>query len=245
LRLWAIRDGEGAASVAEAHAQGLHFSVNHPTSGDPWEHSFDVDFDSMEVWNAVFVLPNNASAITLWDTLLAAGRRLPARGGSDCHHQEGVESMLFNVANPTTWIYARDRTPRAVIDGLKAGHASISYAATAERIDFVADANGDGVFETIVGDNIAGSGQTIGFRIEIVGFRAGSTYDVTVFKDGASFQTWQLDSETVAFEDTPPAGQRAYYRVEVRGAVPDAPPDVVALYAGFVAMTNPIYVSFP
>jgi hypothetical protein len=245
-RLYAIRDGDGAATVAEAHALGLHFSVNHPAAGDPWEHPLDVDFDSIEVWNAVWVAPaNNAGAIELWDGILASGRRLSARGGSDVHHQQGIESRILNVGNPTTFIYARERTAEAILEGLKAGHASISYAPSAERVEFVADADGDGVFETIMGDDIDGHGQTIDFRIEIVGFREASTYEVTVIKDGAPFQSWQDASPVVTFADAPPAGERAYYRVEVRGAVPDAPAEFAILYGDSVAMSNPIYVSFP
>lgn len=244
-RLWAIRDGDGATSVAEAHALGLHFSINHPASGDPWEHSFDIAFDSMEVWNAVYVFPSNAQAISLWDSLLTGGRRLSARGGSDVHHQQGFESMVLNVGNPTTFIYSRERTSAAVLEALKAGHVSISYAPSAERVDFVADADSDGIFETIIGGNIDGKGQTIRFRIEIVGFRAGAPYDVSVFKDGVLFQSAQLDSPELQFDDTPAAGQRAYYRVEVRGDVPEAPVGFAAPYGDFVAMTNPIYVSFP
>ena len=197
------------------------------------------------MWNSLYKFPSNAQAIALWDSLLAGGRRLSARGGSDVHHQQGVESMILNVGNPTSFIFSRERTREAILEALKAGHVSISYAPSAERVDLVADADGDGIFETIIGDNIDGQGQTIRFRIEIVGFRAGSTYDVTVLKDGATFQSSHLDSAELQFEDTPAAGQRAYYRVEVRGAVPDAPPNFAGLYGDFIAMTNPIYVSFP
>src|SRR6185503_20358322 len=131
--IWAARDGDGAMSVAIAHGQGLHFSVNHPVAKDLWEWGFDLDFDSMEVWTAPFVIPNsNSVAITKWDELLLAGRRLGVRGGSDSHHQHDLESTLFNTGNPTTWIHARAKTGEALLEGLKAGHASVSYAATAE-----------------------------------------------------------------------------------------------------------------
>ena len=46
--LWALRDGEAKPYLDEAHRQGLHASINHPFSADPWEHSFDLDFDSIE-----------------------------------------------------------------------------------------------------------------------------------------------------------------------------------------------------
>ena len=57
--IWAARDGDGAASIAIAHAQGLHFSVNHPAAKDLWEWGFELEYDSMEVWTAPFVLPNS------------------------------------------------------------------------------------------------------------------------------------------------------------------------------------------
>ena len=246
LRMYALRDGDAAPAIAEAHALGLHFSVNHPVNGDPWEHPLDLPFDSIEVWNALYVAPSsNPKAIALWESILADGRRLTARGGSDVHHQQGVESTILNVGNPTTWIFARERTAAAVLEGLKAGHVTISYAPGAERLDFTADADGDGVFESIVGDDLDGDGSPIRFRVEIVGFRPGSTYEVTVIKDGATLLTSATDAPVFTFSDTPPAGQRARYRVELRGDVPLAPPTFVGLYGDVIAMSNPIYVSFP
>jgi hypothetical protein len=66
-----------------------------------------------------------------------------------------------------------------------------------------------------------------------------------VKKDGASFASFELDSPAVTFTDAPPAGQRAFYRVELHGAVPLAPAEFAGLYGDMIAMSNPIYVSFP
>ena len=245
--IWAARDGDGATSIAIAHAQGLHFSVNHPAAKDLWEAGFDLEFDSMEVWTAPFVLPNsNSVAITKWDELVGGGRRLSVRGGSDSHHQHDLESTLFNIGNPTTWIHARAKTGDAVLEGLKAGHVTVSYAATAERLDFTADVDGDGTYETIVGDNVtSAAGKAIRFKIEIAGFRGTSTYNVTVFKNGVSFKNWQLTTPNVTFEDAPLAGERAWYRVEARGPTSDAPILSSVAFGDFIALTNPIYVAFP
>jgi hypothetical protein len=245
--IWAARDGDGAASIAIAHAQGLHFSVNHPAAKDLWEWGFELDFDSMEVWTAPFVFPDaNIDAIAKWDQLLLGGRRLGVRGGSDSHHQHDLESTLFNTGNPTTWIYSRAKSGDALLEGLKAGHVSVSYAATAERADFTADVDGDGAYETIVGDNVRpADGKAIRFKIDITGFRATSTYNVTVFKNGVSFKNWQLTSASVAFEDAPIGGERAYYRVELRGPTSDAPILSSVAFGDFIALTNPIYVAYP
>jgi hypothetical protein len=245
--IWAARDGDVATSIATAHAQGLHFSVNHPAAKDLWEGGFDLDFDSMEVWTAPFVLPDsNSNAIGKWDELLGGGRRLGVRGGSDSHHQHDLESTLFNIGNPTTWICARAKTGEALLEALKAGHVTVSYAATAERLDFTADVDGDGAYETIVGDNVMPQGdKAIRFKIEIAGFRSTSTYNVTVFKNGTSFKNWQITTSSVTFEDTPVAGDRAYYRVEMRGPTSDAPILSSIAFGDFIALTNPIYVAYP
>ena len=245
--IWAARDGNGAVSIAIAHTQGLHFSVNHPAAKDLWEWGFELEYDSMEVWTAPFVLPNsNSTAIAKWDEILLTGRRLAVRGGSDSHHQHDLESTLFNTGNPTTWVHATAKTGTAVLEGLSAGHVSVSYAATAERVDFTGDIDGDGTFETIVGDNVRPQdGKAIRFKIDIAGYRATSTYNITVFKNGTSFKTWQLNAASVTFEDMPASGERAYYRVEVRGPTSDAPIVSSIAFGDFIALTNPIYVAFP
>ena len=42
------------------------------------------------------------------------------------------------------------------------------------------------------------------------------------------------------------AGQRSWYRVEVRGDTPEAPllATLAGFYGGFVGMTNPVYFGF-
>jgi hypothetical protein len=244
--LWALRDGPGADSIAAAHAQGLHFSVNHPVAKDLWELGFELPFDSMEVWTAVFTVPNsNRQAIAKWDEILRTGRRLSVRGGSDSHHQHGFESLLFNIGNPTTWVHATDRSGTAILEALRAGRVSIGYAATAERIDLTADADGDGSYEATIGDNLSATGGRIGFRVEIVGFRDGASYDVAVIADGATVRRLTLREPVATFDATPPAGARTYYRVEVKGDTPDAPWLSRVAFGRFVGLTNPIYVGYP
>lgn len=246
LALYALRDDDGEAILDEAHAQELHFSVNHPVNMDPWELSLSLPYDSMEVWNAVFRLPaNNTQAIALWDGLLQGGRRVPARGGSDCHHQDGYEGGLLNVGNPTTWIFARERTAAAIIEALSAGRASISYAAGAERLDLTADADGDGVYETLVGDSVPATGGRLRFRVEVAFAQEDAAYELTVLRNGEPFIAQALDGPSFSFEDRPGAGERVYYRAELRGPTNLAETTAPTLYGDMVAMTNPIYVGYP
>lgn len=241
--LYALRDGDGATFVAAAHAQGLHVSFNHPVGKDLWEAGFGIGEDGIEVWNAMFLIPNdNASAIALWDTRLLAGDHVTARGGSDCHHQTGAESRLFNMGNPTTWIFARDRSAPAILEALTAGHATVSYAPGAERLELRADADGDGRFESIVGDTIRATGR-VEFRVEIVGHRPDAPYTLRVVKDGETLAMHTPSGPVLTFDDD--VDGATFYRVELRGDVPEAPEAGAALFGDFIAMTNPIYVTAP
>ena len=245
-RLYALREGSTGQAIAdEAARQGLHFSVNHPLGSDPWELGFDHDIDGIEVWNALFLVPNdNEGALALWDGLVAEGRRITARGGSDSHHQETSEADLFNLGNPTTWVLAEARTPAAVLTALNEGHATVSYAPSAERIDFTADGDGDGVAETVVGESLEADGSELVFRLAIASARAGATYAVRVVKNGETFLEREMGTEPIAFTDTPTAGARSSYRVELRGEVPDAPAAGAILFGDMIALSNPIYVGF-
>ncbi|MDF2627793.1 MAG: phosphoesterase domain protein [Symbiobacteriaceae bacterium] len=98
--------------------------LNHPHCDFcPWEHDFGFDFDLVEVWNGLWT-GRNERALAWWQAELAAGRRLPAVGGSDCHRVE-----LFSVVRtgaPTTYVLAEDATVEAILAGLKQGHVMIS-----------------------------------------------------------------------------------------------------------------------
>lgn len=245
LRLWALRDDQGDGSVItdEVDALGVHLSVNHPANDDPWEFSFDLPYDSMEIWNAVWTIPaRNDEAVAKWDELLQTGRRIPGRGGSDVHHQEGFEAGLLNVGNPTTWIYADERTPEAILAGLEAGHVTISYAPGAERLELRAAADDDETFEAMMGDNLDAD-ETVTLELEIVGFRPDAEYRLVIFAGGTETATISPD-EAVTHFNAPLTGEPTYFRAELHGDVPLAPDGSAAVYGDMVAMTNPIYVGY-
>lgn len=243
---WNLRDVDIPRSLELAHAQNLHFSVNHPAAKDNWIPGFDLAVDSTEVWTAVFGLPdNNRKAIQLWDEVLLKGRRLAARGGSDAHHQKDFESQLFNIGNPTTWVFADDRSGASILAALRAGKVSISYAATAERIEFYADPDGNGQFSFDIGSNVPLSQETnMAFRIVIAGARPGASYDVDVIKNGKLWKTISTRTGRVEFTADLKALERNYFRVEVRGSTPDAPWLSSLAFGRFVGMTNPIYINY-
>ena len=171
-KLWtANQNQDPAAAIAEAHSRGALFSINHPVSLlNNWEYASFEGADSLEVWNATYRLPNlNGWAIHgLWDRLLQSRLRLAAVGGSDTHQLTGPESLVHGLGDPTTWVYAAEKTAEAILGGIKAGRTSVSYAPNGPRLDFRADADGDGKFEALIGANLPLSGRQLTFRIDVV-----------------------------------------------------------------------------
>lgn len=170
--LWtANRDNDAEAAIDAAHAQNALFSVNHPAAYlcCPWEYPFHDTIDSVEVWNAMYRIPNFNpwAAGQIWDSLLLSGQMMPCVGGSDTHQIEDWQSYLFGLGNPTTWVYADNKSAQAILDGIKAGRTTISYGPDAPRLNFTADRDNDGRFETLIGDNIPVTGNTVTFNIQV------------------------------------------------------------------------------
>jgi len=166
------RDPDPYGAIQTAHEQGVLFSVNHPTANFccPWEMAVENDLDCIEVWNALYRLPNlNALASNqFWNNELKKGRRFTAVGGSDTHNLNGIEAWAFGHGNPTNWVFAEERTGDGVLNGIRAGHVTISWAPDAPRLELLADKDQNGDYETLMGDNIVQTGNMeIAFKIEV------------------------------------------------------------------------------
>ncbi len=159
-------------AVTAAHEQGALFSVNHPSAWFccPWEPLVENDMDSIEIWNALYRLPNlnGFASHPFWDRELRKGRRMTGVGGSDTHNLNGIQAWAYGHGNPTTWVCAEDRSSEAVLSAIKAGRVSISWAPDAPRLEIEADSDANGEFETMMGENIIQTlDQEIFFNVRI------------------------------------------------------------------------------
>lgn len=252
---YALRDALDVDIAARKQALGIHFSANHPDNADSFSFSYDM-IDSVEVWNSA-IWPLNTGAVTIWDDLLKSGRPLTARGGSDAHHTlaaglaannpNGLQQGGNYVGTPTTWVYAAERSAEALVTALTRGRASISANPYAERVEFFADTDGDGRDDLMMGDIGTASGDEVAFRIVLSGGTLPfNTYVVTVVRDGGEFLTLRGPGPEFQFTDTPPAGERRYYRVSVTGLPTPYPqvPVSAALSGTMIALSNPIYFDY-
>lgn len=223
--------------LAEATRRQATVVINHPfLRGNRWTQAKpDPRVHAVEVWNGwwsrIQPLMNNHEALAWWDQALRDGRRLTATSGTDCHGQwyEAVDRVV-------TMVFASEPTEAALLEGFRAGRATITASPTAGRLYLEADANGDGHFEAMMGDVVAppASGR-LKVRARVLG---GSGKQVVFYTATGrqSIQTAEGADATVAFEVKLRPG-RDFVRAELR-AHPHLSPSMTAI-------ANPIYVGEP
>lgn len=126
-------DGKLPAVIEEVHKMGAMFVLNHPCS-IKWKYP-DAEWskaDAVEVWNGGFGA-DDAEAIVLWDSQIKTGRRITAIGGTDTHGG--------NARTPATFVYARNLSELAIMEGLRKGTAFVSESPAGPRI-FIMEKSG-------------------------------------------------------------------------------------------------------
>jgi len=258
----AIAAASARAMAAALRRDGGLFQSNHPSyragapvssckelelkrwQSDPlhWKYGFSVPLGSVEVWNATTLIRPSE---LFWECWLQRGARLGATGGSDSHG-----ANQGNVGLPTTWVFARDSSPAAILAAIRAGRTTITRlppAAGGARLLLEADRDGDGDYESMVGDTVA-TGTPMRVRAEglagagLVRVRANGTRLV----DGAQL----LPGSSVRF---PAPARSGWVYAELmqsqatRAADPGCQPtgqslDTCSADLAITALTSPIYV---
>lgn len=172
------------AIAADLRARGGVFQINHPMEDatrpiracedaldQDWRYGYEVTPDTIEVWNISHLLQppiasSNEDAVRYWECWLERSVRVAATGGSDSHWV--WTGAIQGPGNPTTWVFASERSATGVLEGLRAGRTSISLLPPGDgggRLVLEADGDGDGTFESIVGDTVP-PGSTMRVRAE-------------------------------------------------------------------------------
>lgn len=161
------------AMANSLRAQGGVFQINHPMEeaarpirtcndavGQDWGYGYEVEPDTVEVWNIGHLLQPpigsaNEDAIRYWECWLQRGTRVGATGGSDSHWV--WTGAIQGPGNPTTWVFASERSADGILEALAQGRTSISLLPPGDggaRLSLEADADGDGVYEAVIGDTV-------------------------------------------------------------------------------------------
>jgi len=124
--------GQRQTVISEIVQRGGLAIVNHPN----WQNEFNhcsiermrewVGYSGMEIFNGVIQrLAGSAYATGKWDMLLTDGRRIWGLANDDSHHPGRDVALGWNM------VYARERTPQAVLEAVRAGRF---YASTGVEI---------------------------------------------------------------------------------------------------------------
>ena len=107
------------ARFAIARERGALITLNHPFEegcGFPLDFN-TLPFDCLEVWNGP-MRESNLRALGLWQSLLAAGKKIPICGGSDYHR----DTPFIFLGGPTTCVYALSAGASDILAALRQGH---------------------------------------------------------------------------------------------------------------------------
>ncbi|MFD1716842.1 CehA/McbA family metallohydrolase [Georgenia deserti] len=96
-------------------------SINHPLQDEwSWQHPLTHLPDALELWHVSWFLQPTSTAP--WALLARWARDVSLLGGSDYHHPRHG----YLPGTPVTWVAAADRSPEAILDGVRAGRTALT-----------------------------------------------------------------------------------------------------------------------
>jgi len=232
-------------SVWDVHAQDASWGTAHPddgeTNGDgtPNANASTVGVDTIEVWNRASDVD---AEITYAENRWNHGWRTGVAGASDDHFKEVW--AIAGPGQPTTWVYASTPTTRGVLDGLRAGHTTVSANPLAPIV--TTDLFGaDGRWMAMTGDEVAAQSGAKGM-LRIRAQRAIGDKVIVYAAPGRS--AGPIASLPVTAEDqtflVPVTMGPAWYRAEVRGiGTPPGLVDIENFVTGLTPVTNPTAIA--
>lgn len=164
----------------------------------------------------------NYQNLKFYEAHLDAGKHLAAVGGGDRHY-------LFRPGYPTTWVFAETPTPAGISDGVRRARTWVSRGPDAPRVDFRADRDGDGIFESILGDVIPlTTTGAIDFQIAVEDNAGGK---VELVRNGTVIGTWHMSGGSTVIRTTDQPSGRSWYRVNVYEPIDRSGPDAAIIEA--------------
>lgn len=152
---WRNLEARGMDALArDVHAEGGVLSVAHPAhlgspvcSGCAWD--WPIEPDSVDLWEVLTAARMFAEApLELMRQLLACGARIAPAGAGDVHAESAAAA-----ARAATYVFTRQRSPEAVLDGLRQRRL---FASKGPRLDFWLE-HADGR-TAVAGERVSGDG---------------------------------------------------------------------------------------
>ncbi len=142
-------------------------------------------------------------ALKFWEAHLNAGRKKAIVGGGDRH------SIVF-PGLPTTRIHATGKTQAELVQGIREARTWVGSFQGPE-VEFTADADGDGVFEAIIGDSVP-LGRQVTYKVRVQNAANGR---VDIVKNGQTMLQFAVLTGDDTFTWTDTAASKSWTRVDV------------------------------
>jgi hypothetical protein len=144
----------------------------------------------------------NHQSLKLWEAHLNRGRKKAIVGGGDRH-------MLVFPGLPTTRILSPTKSQADLVQGIRQARTWVGSHGGPE-VEFTADADGDGVFEKVIGDSVPLNRQ-VRYRVRVKNALGGR---VDIIRNAQVFQQFAVltPDDTYDFVDT--ATARTWMRVD-------------------------------
>ena len=213
---------------------GAVLSINHPLLV-PWEWRDALipaaSFHCMEVINDPTYFDNyriNPLTRRMWSAWLNAGLRVTGIGGSDFHAPQPSDDPQreSRPGLPRTFVYARELSGQAVLEGLRRGHA---YTTMGAGIEFWAECGGA---RFRMGDEVPAGGGPVGVYARVSGAAAAGR--ARLVADGRLAREARLEAGGAELELAlePGAKRPGWVRLEVVGEDDQS-----------LALCNPVYLA--
>jgi hypothetical protein len=202
--------GRGAKELhAQIKSLGALLSINHPGSpsgedcmGCGWRLP-ETDYSAVaavEVVNTGFVdLPRGQAHIAFWHDRLNEGYRLTGIAGSDNHTANRPLQQASAIGNPRTWIWARELSEAALLDGIRGGNVYIDTTLGRNRLTRVS-IGGANMGEQL---SLAQFGQAGTLEIEVeLAWESDKTLRPRWLVDGEVIEDDASDDESDVYNDT-------------------------------------------
>jgi hypothetical protein len=145
----------------------------------------------------------NWQALKYWEAHLNRGHKKAITGGGDRH-------MLVFPGMPTTYIHGTDKSRDQLLEGIKKARTWVG-AYGGPVVEFTADADGDGVFEKLIGDSVP-LNRAVKFKVRVTNCVDGR---VDIIKNGRIHTQFALLTNDDTYEWTDTATNRSWVRVDV------------------------------
>jgi hypothetical protein len=171
----------------------------------------------------------NHQAVKFYEAHLDRGRHKAAVGGGDRH------SIMF-PGLPTTYVYAEDSSHDKIIAGIKAARTWVGSGA-GPIVDFRADVDGDGIYESIIGDSVP-LNQPVDYMVRVQNAAQGR---VDIIKNGTTLLQFACFTNDDTFTWTDTSTSQSWMRLNVLERVDWSLPNTTGFQ--LLAMTGSFFGS--